>query len=161
MPCLCFIRSGERRGLLPRPPRGANGCREYDDSVLSRLAFIRNGQAAGLSLMEVASILEQRREGAVPCVHVHSLLVTKLEDVKSRQRELAALEAELEALIARSRRLDPADCTDVKICHVIAPDGVPTMTALDAPYPGRPGPATGAVATAVGVRPERIRRPRG
>jgi len=29
---------------------------------------------------------------------------------------------ELEGLITRSDRLDPADCTDVQICHIIAPD---------------------------------------
>ena len=116
------IRFYERRGLLPQPSRGANGYREYDASVLTRLAFIRSGQAAGLTLVEVASILDLRREGALPCAHVHSLLLTKLDDIRGRQRELAELEAELEGLISRRDRLDPADCTDVQICHVIAPD---------------------------------------
>ncbi len=115
------IRFYERRGLLPQPRRGTNGYREYDTSVLTRLAFIRSGQAAGLTLVEVASILDLRREGAVPCAHVHSLLETKLDDIRSRRRELAALEEELEGLISRSDRLDPADCTDVQICHIIAP----------------------------------------
>jgi DNA-binding transcriptional MerR regulator len=116
------IRFYERRGLLPQPPRGPNGYRDYDASVLNRLAFIRSGQAAGLTLVEVASILELRRDGAVPCSHVHSLLVTKREDIRARQRELAALEAEIEGLISRSDRLDPADCTDTKICHIIVRD---------------------------------------
>jgi len=116
------IRFYERRGLLPAPRRGPNGYREYDASILTRLAFIRSGQAAGLTLVEVASILDLRRDGAVPCAHVHSLLLSKLEDIRNRQRELAVLEVELEGLITRSDRLDPADCTDVQICHIIAPD---------------------------------------
>ncbi len=116
------IRFYERRGLLPQPRRGRNGYREYDASILTRLAFIRSGQAAGFTLIEVASILDLRRDGAVPCAHVHSLLRTKLEDARARQRELAVLEAELERLISRSDRLDPADCADVQICHIIAPD---------------------------------------
>jgi len=116
------IRFYERRGLLPQPRRAPNGYREYDTSVLTRLAFIRSGQAAGLTLVEVASILDLRRDGAVPCAHVNSLLLTKLEDIRTRQRELAVLETELEGLITRSNRLDPADCTDVQICHIIAPD---------------------------------------
>ncbi|GAB3662947.1 hypoxia response transcriptional regulator [Nocardioides korecus] len=115
------IRFYERRGLLPPPSRGPNGYREYDASILTRLAFIRSGQAAGLTLVEVSSILDLRRDGAVPCTHVNSLLMTKLNDVRARQRELAVLEAELEGLITRSNRLDPADCTDVQICHIIAP----------------------------------------
>ena len=116
------IRFYERRGLLPQPPRGPNGYRDYDASVLNRLAFIRSGQAAGLTLVEVASILELRRDGAVPCSHVQSLLVTKREGIRARQRELAALEAEIEGLISRSDRLDPADCTDTKICHITLRD---------------------------------------
>ncbi len=114
------IRFYERRGLLPQPRRGPNGYREYDASVLTRLAFIRSGQAAGLTLVEVASILDLRRDGTVPCAHVTSLLVTKLEDIRTRQRELAVLESELEGLITRSHRLDPADCADDQICHIIA-----------------------------------------
>lgn len=48
--------------------------------------------------------------------------MTKLNDIRTRQEELAALERDLEGLISRSHRLDPADCTDSKICHIIAPD---------------------------------------
>ncbi len=115
------IRFYERRGLLPSPARGSNGYREYDASVLARLAFIRSGQAAGLTLVEIASVLDLRRDGAVPCAHVHSLLTTKLDDVRRRQHELAVLEKELQGLIARSNQLDPSDCTDAKICQIITP----------------------------------------
>ncbi|HMM83493.1 MAG TPA: heavy metal-responsive transcriptional regulator [Terrimesophilobacter sp.] len=115
------IRFYERRGLLPKPHRDPNGYRTYDPAILARLQFIRNGQGAGLTLLEVAAILELRGEGTSPCTHVRELLSTKLEDVRARQSELVALEAELESLISRSQRLDPADCTDVAVCHIIAP----------------------------------------
>lgn len=114
------IRFYERRGLLPLPARGPNGYREYDDSVLARLAFIRSGQAAGLTLAELASILDLRRDGAVPCAHVDALLRTKLDDARQRQRELVALETELLDLLARSEHPDPADCTDAEVCQIIA-----------------------------------------
>ena len=116
------VRFYERRGLLPPPQRGTNGYREYDASILARLAFIRSGQAAGLTLVELASILDLRRDGAVPCEHVHSLLLAKLDDIRERQRELADLETEIEGLISRSDRLDPADCSDGQVCHIIAPN---------------------------------------
>lgn len=127
------IRFYERRGLLPQPPRGSNGYRDYDASILAQLAFIRSGQAAGLTLVELGSILDLRREGAVPCAHVESLLITKLNDIHTRQRELAILETELEGLISRSHHLDPADCTDVKICHIIAPDDGPAVDVAAGP----------------------------
>jgi DNA-binding transcriptional MerR regulator len=115
------VRFYERKGLLPEPRRGPNGYRQYDASSVTCLEFIHSGQAAGLSLAEIATILDLRREGASPCAHVHSLLATKLLDVQARQRELAILEAELEDLISRSQQLDPTDCTDEAICHIIAP----------------------------------------
>ena len=116
------IRFYERRGLLPPPQRTPNGYRDYDDSVLARLAFIRSGQAAGLTLVELGSVLEQRREGVVPCAHVHSLLLAKLDDVRARQRELATMASELEGLIDRSDRLDPSECTDAEVCQIITAD---------------------------------------
>src|SRR6476661_9494780 len=115
------IRFYERRGLLPQPQRSPNGYRAYDAPTLTRLQFIRSGQGAGLTLVEIATILELRGEGATPCAHVRELLSAKLHDVQTRQRELAALEGELEGLISRSNRLDPADCTDAQICHIITP----------------------------------------
>ncbi len=115
------IRFYERKGLLPQPRRAPNGYRVYDAPTLTRLRFIRSGQGAGLTLVEIATILELRGEGVTPCTHVRELLSTKLHDVQARQRELSALETELEGLISRSHRLDPADCADAQICHIIAP----------------------------------------
>lgn len=115
------IRFYERKGLLPPSRRGPNGYRDYDASALTQLEFIRSGQAAGLTLVEIATILDLRRAGSTPCAHVHALLTAKRLEVQKRQRELAALEAELENLISRSHRLDTAACTDDAICHIIAP----------------------------------------
>ncbi len=113
------IRFYERKGLLPQPRRGPNSYRVYDPSTITRLQFIRSGQGAGLTLAEIATILELREEGATPCAHVRALLSAKLRKIQTRQRELAGLETELEGLISRSHRLDPADCTDAQICHII------------------------------------------
>ena len=102
-----------------------NGYRDYDGSMLVRLRFIRTAQTAGLTLVEIASIIALRDDGATPCSHVQSLLLTKLCDVRLRQRELAAAETELGSLIDRSHRLDPADCTNAQICHIISASSSP------------------------------------
>ncbi len=113
------IRFYERQGLLPEPRREANGYRTYDDSSVARVLFIRSAQAAGLTLAEIGSVVDLRDHGEVPCTHVATLLRSKLDGVRARQAELFALEAELERLIARSRHLDPADCTGSDICHIL------------------------------------------
>jgi len=114
------IRFYERKGLLPEPERGANGYRTYDPSMLTRLNFVQTAQAAGLTLAEIASIIDLRDDGTVPCAHVASLIDRKLANVRARMKDLAVLETELESLIDRSHRLDPADCTDADICHILS-----------------------------------------
>lgn len=117
------IRFYEREGLLPPPSRTANGYRVYDEGTLNRLGFIRAGQAAGLSLAEIRGIIDLREDGHVPCSHVTSLLAAKLDELRTRQRELAVLAADLEHLVTRSQHLDPADCADAAICHVLTGSG--------------------------------------
>lgn len=114
------IRFYERKGLMPAPSRGVNGYRSYDESAVTRVKFIRSAQAAGLTLVQIRSIVELRDHGARPCAHVADLIDGKLVEVRRRLLELAALETELKQLHERSRTLDPADCTDADICHILA-----------------------------------------
>ena len=114
------IRFYERKGLLPGAERGANGYRLYDESMLTRLRFINVAQAAGLTLSEIRSIIDLRDDGTAPCTHVLALVDSKLADVRARIRHLAALKAELEALLAQGHLLDPADCADDDICHILS-----------------------------------------
>jgi MerR family copper efflux transcriptional regulator len=39
--------------VLPEPARGDSGYRDYDESALDRLAFVKAAQAAGLSLAQI------------------------------------------------------------------------------------------------------------
>lgn len=116
------VRFYERRGLLPEPARARNGYRIYDGSTIDRLRFIRSAQAAGFTLAEIGSIVELRDAGETPCEHVDGLIHAKLADVRSRRRELDALEAELRHLAERSRALDPADCSASSICQILQVD---------------------------------------
>jgi len=84
------------------------------------LNFVRTAQAAGLTLAEIGSIIDLRADGNVPCTHVASLIDSKLADVRARISDLTILETELKDLIERGHRLDPADCTDADICHILS-----------------------------------------
>ncbi len=114
------IRFYERKGLLPAPERGSNGYRTYDASTLTRLHFVQTAQAAGLTLAEIGSVIDLRDDGNVPCAHVATLIHNKLDDVRGRISDLTILEAELKDLIERGHHLDPADCTDADICHILS-----------------------------------------
>lgn len=114
------IRFYERRGLLPPAARDRNGYRQYDEEAVSRLHFIRSAQTAALTLTEIGSIITVRQTGSAPCEHVSTLLDAKLEDVHRRQKELALLETELHQLMSASQDLDPADCAEGSVCHIIS-----------------------------------------
>ncbi len=116
------IRFYERRGLLPEPNRSPNGYRVYDHSTIDRLRFIKSAQAAGLTLAEIGGITDIRDSGTTPCSHVSGLLEAKLDEVKRRRRELKVLQDELSQLLAKGKKLDPADCTDRDICHILTDD---------------------------------------
>lgn len=111
------------RASSSAPERGSNGyCSTYDAFTLTRLHFIQTAQAEGLTLAEIGSIIGLRDDGNVPCAHVATMIDNRLDDVRARIRHLAALEA----LIERSHRLDPVDCTDADICHTLsAPQQAP------------------------------------
>lgn len=114
------IRFYERKGLLPAPSRAANGYRDYDGTTINRVKFVRAAQAAGLTLVEIRSIIDLRDDGHVPCTHVTTLINGKLADVRRRITELTILATELSQLLDRSQRLDPADCNDADICHILS-----------------------------------------
>lgn len=114
------LRFYERERLLPEPTRAANGYRNYDESAITRVRFIRAAQAAGLSLVDIRSVLELRDAGHIPCAHVTTLITDKLADVRRRMHDLTSLETELSGLLDRSQDLDPAECTDADICHILA-----------------------------------------
>ncbi len=99
--------------------RGANGYRQYDETTASRVRFIRASQAAGLSLTDSGTISCLRHAGEVPCEHVTTVLMRKLENVRTRQGEFALFESELPHLVMQGVELDPADCSAGTVRQII------------------------------------------
>jgi len=113
------IRFYERIGVLPAARRAANGYRDYDDTILERLAFVQAAQASGFTLTEIRSIITVRDNGDAPCAHVQTLIDRHVEDVDRRLDELSRLRGELARLADRARRFDPADCGRESVCRII------------------------------------------
>ncbi len=112
------IRFWEDQQLLPPPARTPAGYREYDPAILKRLAFIRQCQAAGLTLEQIRQVLGIRDGGQPPCVHVTGLITRRLAEVEARLADLARTRDQLTALAARAAAQDPADCRGY--CSIIA-----------------------------------------
>jgi MerR family transcriptional regulator, copper efflux regulator len=127
------IRYYEDIGLVPPPDRAPNGYRDYGPEAVERLRFIRDAQDSGLSLSDVASILELRGQGESTCHHVIELMERHLADVDRRIERLQASRDVYAGLIARAKHLDPADCTDPARCQTIVAAADPEHHAEHAP----------------------------
>jgi DNA-binding transcriptional MerR regulator len=93
------LRHYERKGVLQRPRRSANGYREYPPDALARVLLVRRALAFGFTLDELARVLRARASGSAPCREVRALAAAKLSDVEARLRELTALRDELRATL--------------------------------------------------------------
>jgi MerR family copper efflux transcriptional regulator len=116
------VRYYESIGLIPEPDRTASGYRDYGDDALERLRFVRDSQAAGLTLAETREILDMKASGESTCEHTRALVDRHLVEIDAQISSLLAAKAELTALADRADSLDPANCCDPHKCQVIALD---------------------------------------
>jgi DNA-binding transcriptional MerR regulator len=113
------IRFYEEAGLLPEPERTPSGYRVYDPSVVDRLAFIRAGQAVGLSLSELADVLRIRDRGEAPCRHVAELIDHQISEIDERMKDLRRLRNDLASLAETAAEFDPDECASDSICQIL------------------------------------------
>jgi len=94
------IRFYERRGLVRRPPRPATGFRAYPEKTVARIRFIRQAQAIGFTLQDIAGLLALRVAPGTDCAAVRARAAAKLADVEARLAELGRIRAALAKLVA-------------------------------------------------------------
>ncbi|MFD6033600.1 heavy metal-responsive transcriptional regulator [Streptomyces griseoincarnatus] len=114
------IRFYEQAGLLPAPPRTPGGYRDYPPHTVARLAFVRDAQAAGLSLAEIRSVLALRDSGQAPCAQVGVLIEEHLAEIDRRVAELRQARTALRELARRAVVTDPDTCSAGDICTILA-----------------------------------------
>jgi Cd(II)/Pb(II)-responsive transcriptional regulator len=95
------IRYYEKKGLLAKPARQANGYRAYGPTHLERLAFIRHCRALDMPLADVKRLLDFVAHPEAECSDVDRLIDEQLTRVRSRLKSMRALEKQLVALGAR------------------------------------------------------------
>jgi MerR family transcriptional regulator, mercuric resistance operon regulatory protein len=93
------LRHYERKGLLARAPRSANGYREYPAETCTRVRLVRRAVALGFTLDEIARILAVRDRGGAPCRSVRALAEEKLGTLEQRLAELSLARDSLQAVL--------------------------------------------------------------
>ena len=89
------VRYYESEGLLPEPARSEGNFRLYDEVHLQRLLFIRRCRAKDMTLDEIRQLLNLRDRPELGCGEVNALVDAHIAQVRTKMKELRALEREL------------------------------------------------------------------
>ena len=93
------IRFYERTALLPRPSRTAGGFRQYAETDVETLRFIRQAQGLGFTLREVRELISLRGSRLQPCAPVCLRLQKKLLQVRRKLHDLQTLQHDLQVAL--------------------------------------------------------------
>ena len=94
------VRYYEKEGLLPPAPRSRSGYRQYDDSAIQRIGFIKGAQEMGLKLAEIGELLEIQDRGACPCGHTRVLVERRIAEIDAEMKRLSSLRKDLASMAA-------------------------------------------------------------
>jgi DNA-binding transcriptional MerR regulator len=93
------VRYYERNGLLPVPARRASGYRDYQESDVERVRFIRRAKTLGFNLGEVRELLtlsDARSERGSP--DLKALASAQLAQIETRLAQLGRLRTALQRM---------------------------------------------------------------
>jgi MerR family copper efflux transcriptional regulator len=103
------VRYYERLKLLSPTGRTASGYRLYGLTEVRRLRFIKNAQALGFTLQEIAELLNLWVSSVARCGDVRRKAEAKLDQVEAKVRDLQALARGLQGLVRTCRTGQPTD----------------------------------------------------
>jgi DNA-binding transcriptional MerR regulator len=95
------IRFYERERLLRQAVRSTGGFRLFSKSDVADLAFIRNAQDLGFSLLEIRELMNLKNARYPDCRRVEKILEQKIASVREKIAALRKLEHELRRTMVR------------------------------------------------------------
>ncbi len=114
------IRYYEKIGVMPEPPRSANGYRVYGARHVSRLGFVMRARNLGFSLEEVRSLLLLVDRGAQTCSEVQNMAQAHLASVRGKIDDLQRVERVLSQTVAQCSGADVPECA---VIDALVPEG--------------------------------------
>jgi DNA-binding transcriptional MerR regulator len=94
------IRYYEQIGLLPRADRHSGGQRIYGAEDVGRLTFIRRCREFGFSIGRVRALVGLVQDRQRSCLHARDLANDHLTEVRSKLKQLRALERSIAKFVA-------------------------------------------------------------
>jgi MerR family transcriptional regulator, copper efflux regulator len=101
------VRYYERNGLIDEPPGKMSGYRQYPESVISRLRFIKRAKELGFSLREIKELLSLRVEPTTTCSDIRERAEAKITDIEGKIQSLERMKEVLTGLTASCGGVGP------------------------------------------------------
>jgi Cu(I)-responsive transcriptional regulator len=105
-----MIRHYEALGLLPKVPRTESGYRQYDETSLHTLRFIRRARDLGFAIKEIAALLGLWRNRRRASADVKRIALAHAEDLQRRIDEMQAMQRTLRHLAHRCHGDERPQC---------------------------------------------------
>jgi MerR family transcriptional regulator, copper efflux regulator len=93
------VRHYERLGVIPRAVRTPAGYREYSESALERIRFVRNAVRFGFSLKQIGRFLSARESGRMPCREVRDSAARMAVEMDRQIDEMVAARTEIQQML--------------------------------------------------------------
>ena len=93
------LRYYERRGLLPQPVREPSGHRRYDEDTVRFLRAIKEAQALGFTLSEIADVLKAVRRSGAPSEALRVRMAAKIDEIDGRIAGLRRMREDLARVV--------------------------------------------------------------
>ena len=114
------LRFYEKEGLLSPASRTPSGYRQFAESALDRLEFVRRAKSLGFSLAEIRELLVLKEGNAQSCVEVRGRLQNKLIALLAKKAELESLETQLRSALRKcDRQLKQLGSQQANQCPVL------------------------------------------
>ena len=126
-----MIRHYEGVGLLPEARRTEAGYRQYAESDVQTLRFIRRSRDLGFSLEEIGRLVGLWQDRGRPSREVKALARKHIEELEAKAQELLSMKLALEHLVLCCRGDERPEC--------------PIIDSLEAGVPAGPARPTGRV----------------
>ncbi|MBP6851162.1 MAG: Cu(I)-responsive transcriptional regulator [Rhodoferax sp.] len=131
-----MIRHYEAVGLVAAPQRTDAGYRQYTDTEVHTLHFIRRARDLGFSIRQIGELVGLWQDRKRPSRQVKALAQAHIQELETKAQALLAMKATLEHLVHCCHGDDRPDCP---ILQTLEASVLTAPPAADAPAPARPG----------------------
>ena len=104
------IRYYEKTGLIPEPNRTESGYRNYDETHLKRLVFIRRSRELGFTIKEIRVLLQLVDGREYSCANINAIATEHIAGIRQKITDLKNLEKTLSRIASQCSGNSVPEC---------------------------------------------------